>query len=87
MSKLEALEAMCKFEKDIKVVLKEFKMYYRVRNLVVKPIIKFYPMGYAVEADLYVGGELVKHYEIADLLLMDLNELMLKHLLRSDDYA
>lgn len=82
MSKSEVDKALSEFKAKLEQVLKEFSMFYRVQDLKVVPRVVPYPMGYAIEVDLYVGGELVEHYCFADLVLLDLNDLMLQRMLK-----
>lgn len=82
MSKSEVDKALPEFKAKLGQVLKEFSMFYRVQDLKVVPRVVSYPMGYDIEADLYVGGELVEHYCFADLVLLDLNDLMLQRMLK-----
>ena len=43
-----------------------------------------YPFtGWAIEADLTWEGEVVRHYEAFDLLVLDLTELEMKAMLQS----
>lgn len=71
----EAVEEIKAFNKRRDQVLKELAMYYQGDITVEAEAIQ-YPMGWAVEANLYYSGEFVKHYELADLVLLDLNNLI-----------
>lgn len=78
----EAVEEIEAFNKSRDQVLKELAMYYQGDITVETEAIQ-YPMGWAVEANLYCSGEFVKHYELADLVLLDLNNLMFDKIRKS----
>lgn len=68
-----------RFEAEATQVLKEFAMYYTGVEVTVEPIIMH--SGYdlwTLEADICCNGVPIKHYPLADLALLDLNELMLR---------
>lgn len=69
-----------RFEAEAARVLKEFATYYTGVEITVEPIITrggFYNL-WTLEADICCNGVPIKHYPLADLALLDLNELMLR---------
>ena len=79
-SRSELQDVMAGLEQKKERVLREFRQYFTggVVDVVFEP--KKYVMGWGVEATLTFDGEPVKHYELAGLCLLDLNEMMLKRL-------
>lgn len=86
-TKQKALKDMEAFKVESAKVLKEFAIYYTGATITVVPVLTSYIAGWGVEADLLCNGELVRHYPIADLALLDLNELMLKRILEQQKAA
>lgn len=77
----EARLELQKFQAETEKTLKEFALYFN-GDVDVKAEIIQYPEGYGLEADLLVNNEVARHYPIADLCLLDLNELMLQQELK-----
>ena len=74
---------LARLEQEKERVLHEFRQYFTggTVDVVLEP--KKYVMGWGVEATLTFDGEPVRHYELAGLCLLDLNEMMLKRLCES----
>ena len=69
-----------RFEAEAAQMLKEFATYYTGVEVTVEPIITqggLYGL-WTLEADICCNGVPIKHYPLADLALLDLNELMLR---------
>jgi hypothetical protein len=82
-SRSELQEVMARLEREKERVLHEFRQYFTggIVDVVFEP--KKYVMGWGVGATLTFDGEPVRHYELAGLCLLDLNEMMLKRLSES----
>ena len=62
-------------------ILEELKMFVNGNiDISIYPV--QHVVGYSLAGDLLVNGKIAKSYEPLDLLFLDLNELMLKMLLK-----
>lgn len=86
VSKREATAALDAFKKELEQVLKEFAQYYDAPVRVVPSIVPYpdikNPIHYCVEADIYYSDIHIRHYALADLALLDLNNIMLKRMIQ-----
>ncbi|MDO5555119.1 MAG: hypothetical protein Q4G09_00250 [Clostridia bacterium] len=67
---------------EIPEIIKEFNNYYNTKEQIsVKYHIEEQPKGYSLSGELYFGDKLIKHYEVFDLLVLDLNNMELNLLI------
>lgn len=79
-SKRDCPQLIAKFKIEADKLLEEFKAFYS-GNFGYEVYAKEYPMGYSISANLLVNGEIAKAYDIADIMLLDINELILKQMI------
>ena len=74
-------ELLRKAQEERRKYLLEFRMYYNC-NLDIQIYVREYFMGYSIAGKMLVNGEVVRDYEYFDLLLIDLDHLIMKVILR-----
>jgi poly(A) polymerase Pap1 len=82
-SKSALLKLMEKAEREKASILNEIKHYVTGGTIGINIQPVPHVMGWAVEADMTVNGEFVRHYDSVDLCFMELNEIMLSVILKS----
>lgn len=70
-------ELIKKAEKEAAEILKEFSMFFR-GNFSIKITANAYLMGFSIAATLFLDDKAIKTEDPADLLFLDLNNLMLQ---------
>lgn len=68
-------------QKDADLLLKDFQQYYS-GNFSIKTKIVDHDLCYSIGGTLLVNGNVCREYDDIELLFLDLNELMLKRLIR-----
>jgi hypothetical protein len=83
-SRIETLEDLKKAEKKANKVLAELKSFVQSEKpfRIVVDLLT-YPKGLSIGGKLFLGDDLVKQYNLIDLLFLDLENLMLGVLLNS----
>ena len=82
-AKTEISRIQRELEEEIPQIIKEFNLFFKCKEPIsIKYNFEEYEKGYSCSGDLYFGNKLIKHYDLIDCLIYDLNEMALNSILK-----